>query len=66
MLPATKPPASALFHRALISLIPAMGLSLTAYKAGFAWYLVVPAIPFWIIGIWYLKRGSDRWKEQQR
>ena len=66
MAPANKPPASHLFHRALLMLIPAMGLSLTAYKLGFPWYLVLLAIPFWVLGIRYLKRGSDRWKEQQR
>ena len=60
-----KLPASVLFHRALITLIPAMTLSLVAYNAGFVWYWVVPAIPFWAVGIWYLKRGSDRWKEEQ-
>lgn len=65
MSPVNKPPAHVLFHRALITLIPAMSLTLAAYRAGFVWYLVLPAILFWILGIWYLKRGSDRWKEQR-
>jgi hypothetical protein len=61
-----KLPAHVLFHRALIWLIPAASLTLAAYHAGFAWYILVAATPFWAIGIWYLKRGSDRWKDRQR
>ncbi len=61
-----KIPASALFHRALLALIPAASLTLAAYHSGFAWYFTVPAVLCWGVGIWYLKRGSDRWNEQQR
>ncbi|HYT85974.1 MAG TPA: hypothetical protein VEK81_06030 [Burkholderiales bacterium] len=61
-----KLPASTLFHRALLALIPAASLTIAAYHSGFAWYFMVPAVLFWGVGIWYLKRGSDRWNEQQR
>jgi hypothetical protein len=53
-----------LFHRALLALIPAAGLTLAAYDSGFPWYFVVPALSFWIAGIRYLKLGSDRWNEE--
>jgi hypothetical protein len=55
-----------LFHRALLALIPAASLTIAAYNSGFAWYFTVPAVLFWGVGIWSLKRGSDRWNEQQR
>jgi hypothetical protein len=58
-------PASKLFHRALITLIPACGLSIAAYDTGFAWYFVLPAIGFWVAGIWYLKRGAERLNQEQ-
>ena len=61
-----KLPASTLFHRALLALIPAASLTIAAYNSGFAWYFMVPAVLFWGVGIWYLKRGSNRWNEQQR
>jgi len=57
-------PHHALFHRALLALIPAAGFTLAAYDSGFSWYFVVPAALFWGAGIWYLKRGSDRWNEK--
>lgn len=56
--------ASTLFHRALISLIPAGVLTLAAFDSGFAWYFTAPAVLFWGIGIRYLKLGSDRWNEE--
>ena len=59
-------PHHQLFHRALLALIPAASLTLAAYKSGFRWYFVVAAALFWALGIWFLKRGSDRWNEQQR
>ena len=59
-------PASKLFHRALITLIPACGLSIAAYDTGFAWYFVLPALGFWAVGIWYLKRGAEQLKQEQR
>ena len=61
--PEKKLPHHVLFHRALLALIPAAGLTLGAYDSGFAWYFVVPAASLWGVGIWYLKRGSDRWNE---
>jgi hypothetical protein len=61
-----KLPASALFHRALLALIPAATLTLAAYNSGFAWYFTAPAVLFWAVGIRYLKRGSDRWNEETR
>jgi hypothetical protein len=61
-----KLPASVLFHRALISLIPAGVLAIAAYDSGFAWYFAAPAVLFLGIGIRYLKLGSDRWNETQR
>ena len=36
-----KLPASTLFHRALLALIPAASLTLAAYHSGFAWYFIV-------------------------
>ena len=59
-------PHHALFHRALIALIPAAGLTLAAWSSGFAWYFVVPALLCWAAGIRYLKLGSDRWNEGPR
>ena len=61
-----KIPHHVLFHRALLALIPAASLTLAAWKSGFPWYFVVPALVCWGVGIWYLKRGSDRWNEAQR
>ena len=58
-----KLPHHALFHRALLALIPAASLTLAAWRADFAWYFCVPALLCWGVGIWYLKRGSDRWNE---
>jgi hypothetical protein len=59
-----QPPASTLFHRALLALIAAGSFMLAAYHAAFIWYFSAPALVFLGIGIWYLKRGSDRWREQ--
>ena len=64
--PEKKLPHHALFHRALLALIPAAGLTLAAYDTGFPWFLVVPAVLCWGVGIWYLKRGSERWNEGPR
>ncbi|HJY76381.1 MAG TPA: hypothetical protein VKE95_07095 [Burkholderiales bacterium] len=64
--PEEKLPHHALFHRALLALILAGGFALGAYKAGYPWYLVLPALASLAAGIWYLKRGSDRWNETQR
>ena len=64
--PEQKLPHHVLFHRALLALIPAASLTLAAYNSGFAWYFVVPALACWGVGVWYLKRGSDRWNEAQR
>ena len=61
-----KLPHHVLFHRALLALIVAGSLSLAAYRAGFAWYFLLPALLCWGVGIWYLKRGSDRWNETPR
>jgi len=61
-----KLPHHVLLHRALLALIPAASLTLAAWKAGFPWYFVVPAAACWGVGIWYLKRGSDRWNETPR
>ena len=62
--PDRKPPHHVLFHRALLALIPAAALTISAYDTGFPWYFVVPAVVCWGIGIWFLKRGSDRWNER--
>ena len=59
-----KLPHHVLFHRALLALIPAASLTLAAYRSGFPWYFVAPAALCWGVGIWYLKRGSDRWNEE--
>jgi hypothetical protein len=64
--PEDKLPHHVLFHRALLALIPAAGLTLAAYNTGFPWYLVAPALLCWVAGIRYLKLGSDRWNETQR
>jgi hypothetical protein len=64
--PEERLPHHVLFHRALLALIPAAGLSLAAYEGGFPWYFVVPALLCWGAGIRYLKLGSDRWNETQR
>jgi hypothetical protein len=64
--PEEKLPHHALFHRALLALIPAVSLTLAAYNTGFPWYLTVPAVLCWAAGIRYLKLGSDRWNETQR
>ena len=56
----------ALFHRALLALIPAASFTLAAYHSAFPWYFVVPALSCWGAGIWYLKRGSDRWNEERQ
>jgi hypothetical protein len=61
-----KLPHHKLFHRALLALIPAASLTLAAYNSGFRWYFVVPAVPFWALGIWFLKLGSDRWNEDRQ
>ena len=61
--PEQKLPHHALFHRALLALIPAAGLTLAAYEAGFPWHFVVPALLFWGAGFRFLKLGSDRWTE---
>jgi hypothetical protein len=58
------PPASALFHRALITLIPALSLGYAAYGAGFVWYLTLPALAFGVVAVYYLKRGSDQAKAE--
>ena len=59
-------PHHVLFHRALLALIPAAGLTLAAYHGGFPWYFAVPALAFWVAGIRYLMLGSDRWKDVSR
>jgi len=64
--PEDKLPHHVLFHRALLALIPAASLTLAAYNSGFPWYFVVPALVGWGVGVWYLKRGSERWNEAQR
>jgi hypothetical protein len=58
-------PANVLFHRALISLIPAMTLSLVAYEQGFPWYLVMAAACFWVLGIYFLRQGSIKLSQEQ-
>ena len=46
-----------------LALIPAGGFTLAACNNDFSWYFVAPAALLWGVGIWYLKRGSDRWNE---
>lgn len=55
---------SALFHRALITLIPALSFGYAAYGAHFVWYLTLPALAFGVIAVYYLKRGSDQAKAE--
>lgn len=57
-------PVSALFHRALITLIPALSFGYAAYGAGFVWYLTLPALAFGVAAVYYLKRGSDKAKAE--
>ena len=64
--PEDKLPHHVLFHRALLALIPAASLTLAAWNSGFPWYFVVPALVCTGVGVWYLKRGSDRWNATQR
>jgi uncharacterized membrane protein len=59
-------PHHALFHRALLALILAGGFAIAAYQNGYPWYFVLPALASVGAGIWYLKRGSDRWNEEPR
>jgi hypothetical protein len=63
--PEDKLPHHVLFHRALLALIPAASLTLAAWNSGFPWYFVLPAFVCGGVGVWYLKRGSDRWNETQ-
>lgn len=63
---ASGPPASKIFHWALITLMPAMGLSYTAYQLGFPWHFSLLALLFWALGIYFLKRGSDKAKQEHR
>lgn len=56
----TDVPASTWFHRALVALIPAASLSLVAYQHDWQWFLIVPALACWVLGIYFLKRGADR------
>ena len=65
-IPARDLPASTLFHRALIALIPAFSLGYAAYNGGFVWYLTIPALLFGAVGVYYLKRGSDKLKAEGR
>jgi hypothetical protein len=58
-----KLPHHVLFHRALLALIVAGGFAIGAYKSGYPWYFVVPALAAAGVGVWYLKRGSERWNE---
>lgn len=62
--PESPVPHHVLFHRVLLALIPAASLTLAAYRGDFAWYFSVPALLCWGVGIWYLKRGSERWNER--
>lgn len=64
--PEQEVPHHVLFHRALLALILAGGFAIAAYKNGYPWYFVVPALACIGAGVWYLKRGSDRWNETKR
>jgi hypothetical protein len=64
--PEDKVPHHVLFHRALLALILAGGFAIAAYKNGYPWYFMIPALACVGAGAWYLKRGSDRWNETQR
>lgn len=56
--------ASALFHRALISLIPALSLAWAAFLNPSP-YLIIPAAGFGAAGIYYLWKGSVRLKSEE-
>ncbi len=60
-------PASVCFHRALLSLIPAMALSLLIYRSGFGpgGWLVAAAAIVWGLSIYWLWRGSRQLRVEQ-
>jgi hypothetical protein len=61
-------PASLCFHRALISLMPAMGLSFLVYRLRFnlaGWLAAAAAIVAWGSGVYWLWRGSLQLRVEQ-